>query len=174
VRAVTRNICAMSIEENLAAVRRYADAWKAGDLAGIFACYHEDFTLHYGGANPLSGVHAGKAAALQVLAEVSRRTNRKLEEIVDVGAGDGALVELIAPRASDLVLVDRSIEPRHGHIVIAAVNGEPLCKRLQRVAGQVLLRSENPRYAPRYIMEGDDFMIWGVVTFSVRSHDPAA
>ena len=73
----------------------------------------------------------------------------------------------------DLVLVDRSIEPRHGHIVIAAVNGEPLCKRLQRVAGQVLLRSENPRYAPRYIMEGDDFMIWGVVTFSVRSHDPA-
>ncbi|MFZ5936707.1 LexA family protein [Pseudomonas sp. HS6-2] len=73
----------------------------------------------------------------------------------------------------DLVLVDRSIQPRHGHIVIAAVNGEPLCKRLQRVAGQVLLRSENPRYAPRYIMEGDDFMIWGVVTFSVRSHDPA-
>lgn len=74
----------------------------------------------------------------------------------------------------DLVLVDRSIEARHGHIVIAAVNGEPLCKRLQRVAGQVLLRSENPRYAPRYIMEGDDFAIWGVVTFSVRSHDPAA
>ncbi|MDI9778369.1 MULTISPECIES: LexA family protein [Pseudomonas] len=73
----------------------------------------------------------------------------------------------------DLVLVDRSIEARHGHIVIAAVNGEPLCKRLQHVAGQVLLRSENPRYAPRYIMEGDDFMIWGVVTFSVRSHDPA-
>lgn len=71
----------------------------------------------------------------------------------------------------DLVLVDRSIEARHGHIVIAAVNGEPLCKRLQHVAGQVLLRSENPRYAPRYIMEGDDFMIWGVVTFSVRSHD---
>jgi DNA polymerase V len=74
----------------------------------------------------------------------------------------------------DLVLVDRSIEARHGHIVIAAVNGEPLCKRLQWVAGQVLLHSENPRYAPRYIMEGDDFTIWGVVTFSVRSHDPAA
>ncbi|WP_176506185.1 MULTISPECIES: LexA family protein [Pseudomonas] len=73
----------------------------------------------------------------------------------------------------DLVLVDRSIEARHGHIVIAAVNGEPLCKRLQYVAGQVLLRSENPRYAPRYLMEGDDFMIWGVVTFSVRSHEPA-
>ena len=73
----------------------------------------------------------------------------------------------------DLVLVDRSIEARHGHIVIAAVNGEPPCKRLQYVAGQLLLRSENLRCAPRYLMEGDDFMIWGVGTFSMRSHDPA-
>jgi len=56
--------------------------------------------------------------------------------------------------------------------VIAAVNGEPLCKRLHRIGGQVVLRSENPGFAPRYIMEGDELTIWGVVTFSVRSHDP--
>jgi DNA polymerase V len=74
----------------------------------------------------------------------------------------------------DLVLVDRSIEAHHGHIVIAAVNGEPLCKRLHKVARQVLLHSENPRFAPRYILEGDELTIWGVVTFSVRSHDPKA
>ena len=72
----------------------------------------------------------------------------------------------------DLVLVDRSLEARHGQIVIAAVNGEPLCKRLHRFGGQVALRSENPRYPPRYILEGDELTIWGVVTFSVRSHDP--
>ncbi|WP_449433959.1 LexA family protein [Pseudomonas putida] len=72
----------------------------------------------------------------------------------------------------DLVLVDRSIAAQHGHIVIAAVNGEPLCKRLHRIGGQVALRSENPRFPPRYILEGDELMIWGVVTFSVRSHDP--
>jgi DNA polymerase V len=38
----------------------------------------------------------------------------------------------------------------------------------------VALRSENPRYPPRYILEGDELAIWGVVTFSVRSHDPNA
>lgn len=74
----------------------------------------------------------------------------------------------------DLVIVDRALEARHGHIVIAAVNGEPLCKRLHRVGGEVALRSENPRYPPRYILEGDELAIWGVVTFSVRSHDPNA
>lgn len=70
------------------AVERYAKAWAAGDMAGIMACYDEDFTLHYGGANALSGDHLGKAAALATLAEFSKRTGRRLVRIVDVMAGD--------------------------------------------------------------------------------------
>lgn len=72
----------------------YAAAWKSGDLAAIAALYHGDFTLHYGGANALSGVHAGKATALAILADFSRRTGRKLLDIVDVMAGPhrGAIV----------------------------------------------------------------------------------
>ncbi|MBD1589611.1 LexA family protein [Pseudomonas typographi] len=74
----------------------------------------------------------------------------------------------------DLVVVDRAIEPAHGHIVIAAINGEPLCKRLHRRGQEVALLSENRRFPPRYILDGDELQIWGVVTFSVRSHDPKA
>lgn len=74
----------------------------------------------------------------------------------------------------DLILVDRSIEARHGHIVIAAVNGEPLCKRLHQVGAEVALLSENLSFPARPILEGDELTIWGVVTFSVRSHDPLA
>jgi ketosteroid isomerase-like protein len=76
------------------AVSRYAAAWLAGDRAGVAASYHEDFTLHYFGGNPLAGVHPGKKASLAVLAEVTRRTNRKLLGIVDVMAGPerGALL----------------------------------------------------------------------------------
>jgi len=72
---------------NLAVAQRYAAAWLAGDLAAIFGCYHDDFTLHYGGANPFSGDHVGKAAALKTLAAVAQRTGRKLEAIIDVTAG---------------------------------------------------------------------------------------
>jgi len=71
-----------------AAVDRYAKAWAAGDTAAIIACYGDGFTLHYGGSNALSGRHVGKAKALGVLADFSRRTNRKLVRIVDVMAGD--------------------------------------------------------------------------------------
>src|SRR3954468_18682758 len=44
-----------AIERNRQAVTRYANAWLAGDRATLTACYHEDFTLHYFGSNPLAG-----------------------------------------------------------------------------------------------------------------------
>jgi len=76
------------------AVSRYATAWLAGDRQAMLACYHHDFTLHYFGRNPLAGVHAGKSAALAILTEVTRRTNRRLIGIVDVmtGPGRGAIL----------------------------------------------------------------------------------
>ena len=76
------------------AVSGYAAAWLAGDRETMLASYHDDFTLHYFGRNPLAGIHQGKPAALAILAEVTRRTNRKLSGIVDVMAGPerGALL----------------------------------------------------------------------------------
>ena len=56
----------------------YMQAWTGGDLATLMACYHDDFVLHYFGANALTGTHVGKAAALGVLGEFSRRTARQL------------------------------------------------------------------------------------------------
>ncbi|MBR1213415.1 nuclear transport factor 2 family protein [Bradyrhizobium sp. JYMT SZCCT0180] len=83
-----------AIERTRQAVTRYASAWLAGDRAALAACYHDDFTLHYFGRNPLAGDHRGKMAALSILAEVTRRTNRKLLAIVDIMAGPerGALL----------------------------------------------------------------------------------
>lgn len=76
------------------AVSRYAAGWLAGDRAAMAACYHDEFRLHYTGQNPLAGTHSGKAAAFAVLAEVARRTNRKLLDVEDVMAGPrrGALL----------------------------------------------------------------------------------
>ncbi|HDQ4084869.1 translesion error-prone DNA polymerase V autoproteolytic subunit [Pseudomonas aeruginosa] len=71
----------------------------------------------------------------------------------------------------DLMVVDRSREAEPGDIVIAAVNGEPTVKRLAKDGSQVVLRAENPQYAPRYILEGDELLVWGVVRYSVRCHE---
>lgn len=70
----------------------------------------------------------------------------------------------------DLVIVDRSREPQHGDIVIAGLNGEPVCKRLHRRDRQVILQSENKAYPARHILEGDEMVVWGVVRYSVRDH----
>jgi len=71
----------------------------------------------------------------------------------------------------DLLVVDRSSEAVPGDIIIAAVNGEPTVKRLAKDGDQVVLRAENPKYPPRYILEGDELLVWGVVRYSIRCHD---
>ncbi len=55
----------------------------------------------------------------------------------------------------DLLAVDRSKEARHGEVIIAVLNGEPICKRLHRRDGITMLLFDNKAYPPRYIMEGD-------------------
>ena len=83
-----------AIERTRLAVGRYASVWLAGDRAALAACYHDDFTRHDFGRNPLAGDHAGKAAALGIRAEVARRTSRRQLAMVDVLAGPerGALL----------------------------------------------------------------------------------
>ncbi|MEB2855525.1 S24 family peptidase [Pseudomonas atacamensis] len=100
-----------------------------------------------------------------------------LDEVLNIRAPHVYLVSLSGESMQgagiyegDLAIVDRSIEPAHGHIVIALLNNDPVCKRLCLRGRDVILMSENPKYPPRYILQGDELAIWGVITSSVRSH----
>ncbi|WP_195757754.1 LexA family protein, partial [Legionella pneumophila] len=75
------------------------------------------------------------------------------ESMVDAGIFSG-----------DWLLVDRSIEPSDGRIVIAAVNGELTVKRLSKKGGRVQLLPANPKFQPIDITEDSEMVIWGVVT----------
>ena len=68
----------------------------------------------------------------------------------------------------DTLVVDRSIEPRHNHIVLAIVHNEFTVKRLHRRGGVVKLIAENPLYPPRIIQAEEELTIWGVVTFNLH------
>jgi len=69
---------------------------------------------------------------------------------------------------NDILVVDRSVEAVSGAIVVAAVYGELVVKRLQKNATGFVLASENREYQPIKVDENDDCTIWGVVTGSVR------
>jgi uncharacterized protein len=71
-----------------AVVRRYADAWTANDLRAIVDSYHDEVVFHYFGRSPLAGIHRGKSACLAILKQVREKTNRKLNSIRDVLAGE--------------------------------------------------------------------------------------
>jgi DNA polymerase V len=63
----------------------------------------------------------------------------------------------------DILVVDKSVTPAHGHVVVAFVNGERLVKRLHHRAGRVALVAENRRYPALEIQEGMELHVWGVV-----------
>lgn len=63
----------------------------------------------------------------------------------------------------DILVVDKSVRARHGHIVIAFIDGQRLVKRLHHRAGRVALMAENSCYPPLEIQEGMELHIWGVV-----------
>ncbi|MCE3231560.1 MAG: response UmuD protein [Alphaproteobacteria bacterium] len=69
---------------------------------------------------------------------------------------------------NDILVVDRSLEPKHGDIVIAALNGELTVKRLHAKDKRVALKPENPDYPVIEITEEMEFLIWGVVTSVVH------
>lgn len=71
----------------------------------------------------------------------------------------------------DILVVDRSIEPISGRIVVAAVDGELLVKRLRRVEGRLALCPESPQrpdYPVTFIDAAQECVLWGVVTGTVR------
>ncbi|MDQ3195764.1 MAG: translesion error-prone DNA polymerase V autoproteolytic subunit [Pseudomonadota bacterium] len=64
----------------------------------------------------------------------------------------------------DELIVDRSVEPCHRHIVVAVVNGQLTVKRLHKRARVVRLLSENDDHPCIEFKDGDELQIWGVVT----------
>ncbi|PIJ50955.1 DNA polymerase V subunit UmuD [Erwinia sp. OLTSP20] len=69
----------------------------------------------------------------------------------------------------DLLVVDRSLTPRHGDIVVAAVAGEFTVKEL-RTRPSLQLVAHNHHYAPLVFQHEEQLEIFGVVTFSLKTH----
>lgn len=67
----------------------------------------------------------------------------------------------------DMLVVDRSIEPKHRHIVLAVINNEYTVKRLYHLAGVIELHAENPAYSPIRFHEHEELQVWGVVVGAV-------
>ena len=71
--------------------------------------------------------------------------------------------------SDDVVLVDRAVSPAHGHVVIAVVGDEFVCRRLWRQGQDLRLQGAGPNCADIVADEGQSLQIWGVVTKVIKS-----
>lgn len=68
----------------------------------------------------------------------------------------------------DIVVIDRAIKPRTGHIVVAVVDGEFTVKQLVLRAGRLRLKAANPTVADIVPKDGQTVEVWGVVKAAVK------
>ncbi|MDO7375927.1 translesion error-prone DNA polymerase V autoproteolytic subunit [Acinetobacter baumannii] len=69
---------------------------------------------------------------------------------------------------NDELIVDRSLDAKHGDIVIALIDNEFTVKRLMIDEKGQWLKAENPDYKNIYLADGQELIIWGVVTHIIK------
>jgi DNA polymerase V len=69
----------------------------------------------------------------------------------------------------DVLVVDRSLEPRDHKIAICFVDGEFTVKRIKLEKECLYLIPENSNYPPLKITEENQFIIWGIVTYVIKA-----
>ena len=69
----------------------------------------------------------------------------------------------------DIVIVDKSVKPLNGKIVIAVIDGEMLIRRYEKTMNRLRLIPETPKLSAIEVSEFMDFKIWGVVMYIIRN-----
>jgi DNA polymerase V len=72
-------------------------------------------------------------------------------------------------KSGDTLIVDRSIAPTDGKIVVVCLDGELYVKRIKKFGDDIYLLPENEKYRPIKIGANQDFEIWGVVVHVIHS-----
>ena len=70
----------------------------------------------------------------------------------------------------DIAVVDKSLEPREGCKVVAFIDGEFTMKTVKMGEGCVYLVPDNPDFPTITVTPDQQFMIWGVITYTIHKH----
>ncbi|MEK8179238.1 translesion error-prone DNA polymerase V autoproteolytic subunit [Flavobacterium buctense] len=69
----------------------------------------------------------------------------------------------------DIMVIDRSIEPTDGKIAVCFIDGEFTVKRIKVEKNALCLMPENKAFQPIKIEEDNKLVIWGIVTYVIKS-----
>jgi DNA polymerase V len=81
----------------------------------------------------------------------------KGDSMVDAGVCDG-----------DILIIDKSLEPRNGDMAVCYIDGEFTIKYIRIDKQVVWLIPAKEAYEPIRVTPENEFLIWGIVTYSIR------
>ncbi|MDO7138674.1 MULTISPECIES: LexA family protein [Algibacter] len=81
----------------------------------------------------------------------------KGDSMIDAGIHNG-----------DLLIIDKSLEPKNNKIAVCFIDGEFTVKRIKIEKDIVWLIAENEQYKPIKVTKDNDFVIWGIVINVVK------
>lgn len=132
---------------------------------------------HIGISVELPEIKAGFPSPAQDYVENGIDLNRELVKNPSstfFGRARGNSMEGAGIFDGDLLIIDKSLEPREGAIAVCFIDGEFTLKRIhfEKHDGQVTaiwLQPENEEFSPIKVTQDNQFIIWGIVVHSVRS-----
>jgi len=80
------------------------------------------------------------------------------DSMIEAGLEDG-----------DLLVIDRSLNAENGKIAVCLLDGDFTVKRINKKGGQLYLKPENKDYKEIVINEENELIIWGIVTYVIKS-----
>ena len=96
----------------------------------------------------------------------------KLIDITDSEQAELALefAESIHILDGDLVVVDRSLDPKNGDFIVAYIDGEYTLKefKMDESGECAWLIPHNPDFQPIRVDKNNEFTVWGVVTYAIH------
>ncbi|WP_294960323.1 translesion error-prone DNA polymerase V autoproteolytic subunit [uncultured Flavobacterium sp.] len=69
----------------------------------------------------------------------------------------------------DLLIIDKSLEPQNNRIAVCQIDGEFTVKRIRIEKEIIWLIAENEDYQPIKVTPENNFVIWGIVTHSIKT-----
>ena len=119
------------------------------------------------------GVKAGFPSPAEDFTEISIDLNLELlknpsstflcrvsgDSMEDIGISDG-----------DLLIVDKSLEPKDGKIAVCFIDGEFTLKKIKLDKDCCWLIPANKNYKPIKVTSENEFIVWGIVTYAIKSY----
>lgn len=119
------------------------------------------------------GIKAGFPSPAQDYLDQTLDLNKELIKhpaTTFLGKADGDSMKDAGVTDGDILIIDKSLEPKQNAMAVCYIDGEFTVKYIKMDKDVIWLIAANEKYSPIRVTADNDFLIWGFVTYSIKRH----